>query len=389
MRNHLHLPYKVLLALAVVVVGLAPTAAGASGGGADTVPSGALGGLRYHVVAPGDTVGSIAQTYGVDADVLRRANGLVGDRLYRGARVLVDPPNAALGRAASDAASSSTSSSGGGATTGSGSSASVGTYVVEEGDVLERIARRQGVKLSNLLAANDLSASSVIMPGQRLTIPTAGSGTTVSSGSGSTYVVEEGDVLERIARHHGVKLSALLSANGLNATTLILPGKVLAIPAGGSGSSSGSGSGSSGSAASDGTGSTSWIGPRIICPVPGASFMNDWGFPRGSERFHEGTDMFAPAGTTIVAPVSGTLAFGSNGLGGTTFTITSPDGWVVYGAHMSDTIGSGGQVAAGTPVGRVGSSGNAAGGDAHLHLSIKPSAGRSTNPYPSVIAACG
>ena len=461
MRNHhLTLPYKVLLALAIVVAGLTPTAVGASGGGADTVPSGSLGGLRYHVVAPGDTVVSIARTYGVDPDVLRATNGLVGDRLYLGARVLIDPANSAAATtsttataaASTGAATATAATSSGGityvvqqgdtleqiarrqgvtlanllaanglsaskvilpgqqltiptpgsaaaatsssASSSTGGSASGGTYVVKEGDVLERIARRQGITLSNLLKANGLSSDSVIQPGQRLTIPAAGGGSAAPAAStdSGTYVVKEGDVLERIARHHGVKLSALLSANGLNATSLILPGKVLVVPAGGSSSGSGSSSaavGTTSGGSSSSSSSSGWVGPRIVCPVPGASYMNDWGFPRGSERFHEGTDMFAPAGTTIVAPVSGTLVFGSNGFGGTTFTITSPDGWVVYGAHLSDTIGSSGQVAAGTPVGRVGSSGNAAGGDPHLHLSIKPAGGRAANPYPSVVAACG
>ena len=127
----------------------------------------------------------------------------------------------------------------------------------------------------------------------------------------------------------------------------------------------------------------------MVCPVPGSTFMNDWGFPRGSERFHEGTDLFAPMSTTIVAPVSGVVSFGSNGLGGTTFNISTADGWVFYGAHLSDTIGSGGQVAAGTPIGRVGNSGDAEGGDTHLHLMMRPAGGRPANAYPSVVAACG
>ena len=39
-------------------------------------------------------------------------------------------------------------------------------------------------------------------------------------------------------------------------------------------------------------------GGAIRCPVQGgATFMNDWGFPRSGGRFHEGNDLFAPAGT--------------------------------------------------------------------------------------------
>jgi murein DD-endopeptidase MepM/ murein hydrolase activator NlpD len=201
-------------------------------------------------------------------------------------------------------------------------------------------------------------------------------------------VVKDGDVLERIARRHGVKLAALLSANGLESESLILPGRKLTIPSGGSGAAPAATSSptTTAPAASSGSG---WVGPRMVCPVPGASYMNDWGFPRGTERFHEGTDLFASEGTTIVAPVSGTLTFGSNGLGGTTFNITTPDGWVIYGAHLSKAIGSSRQVSAGTAVGLVGDTGGAEGGPPHLHLGIKPAGGRPANPYPSVLAACG
>ena len=184
----------------------------------------------------------------------------------------------------------------------------------------------------------------------------------------------------------------MLSANGLKATNLIFEGDVLTIPSGSSGaSSSGSSSGASSSSSSTGsssTGSTS-VGPDLVCPVPGASFMNDWGFPRGSTRFHEGTDLFAGTGTTIYAPASGVVSFGSNNLGGTTFTLSTNSGWVIYGAHLADTIGSSGSVSAGTPIGMVGASGNAAGGDPHLHLGIKPAGGSAINPYPSLHAACG
>lgn len=278
-------------------------------------------GQRYHVVQSGDTVASIAKRYGVSSDSIVAANGIVGGRLYLGARIMIDNPNPGRSSSTTSAASSP----------------------------------------------------------QRAASSTSGS-----------YTIKEGDALERIARRHGVTLSALLKANGLRSTSLILPGDKLVIPgtSSGSGTASAGPTGTSSSAASSGTSSSAGTGPRLVCPVPGSSFVNDWGFPRGGARFHEGTDLFAAAGTTIVAPLSGTVAFGSNKLGGITFTITSPSGWVAYGAHLGSTIGSARQVTAGTPIGVVGSSGNAKGGPAHLHLGIKPAGGRAVNPYPSLSAAC-
>lgn len=291
-----------LIVAVVVMTALAPSASAAPAGSGDG---------RFHVVASGDTVASIARRYGVDADTIRAANGLVGDRLYVGARLRLTNPNPQL-------------------------------------------------KMSRISAVDPASARS----------------------TASTYTVRDGDVLERIARRHGVSLSSLLAANGLRSDSLIVPGDRLTIPgAGSSKSSSGNAAATTGSAGAASR-------PDIVCPVRGASFMNDWGFPRGGSRFHEGTDLFASTGTTIVAPASGTISYGSNSLGGTTFTLTTSDGWVFYGAHLHAAIGSSRTVQAGSPIATVGASGNAAGGDPHLHLGVRPAGGAPINPYPALAAAC-
>jgi len=51
-------------------------------------------------------------------------------------------------------------------------------YVVAEGDTLSGIAAAMGVPLGDLLQANGLAVTSVILPGQRLDVP---AGTTVES----------------------------------------------------------------------------------------------------------------------------------------------------------------------------------------------------------------
>lgn len=50
--------------------------------------------------------------------------------------------------------------------------------------------------------------------------------------SGGTYTIKAGDTLSAIASRHGVKLSDILSANQLSMTTVIYPGKKLVIPGG-------------------------------------------------------------------------------------------------------------------------------------------------------------
>jgi peptidoglycan LD-endopeptidase LytH len=126
----------------------------------------------------------------------------------------------------------------------------------------------------------------------------------------------------------------------------------------------------------------------IVCPVQGdVSFIDSWGYARSSGRSHEGVDMMAATGTPTVAPVSGTVELGENSLGGLTWWLYGDDGNSYYGAHLS-AFGAEGWVEAGTVVGYVGASGNAAGGDPHLHFEIHPGGGEAVNPYPQAATAC-
>ncbi len=125
-------------------------------------------------------------------------------------------------------------------------------------------------------------------------------------------------------------------------------------------------------------------GGGAVCPVPGSVFRDSWGEPRSGGRAHRGVDMMAATGTPIVAPVSGTVNHGYDGLGGNNFTMTGDNGWHLYGAHLSG-YGQSGRVVAGTVIGYVGETGNAQG--AHLHYEIHIG-GTPVNPYPYVAAAC-
>ncbi len=124
-----------------------------------------------------------------------------------------------------------------------------------------------------------------------------------------------------------------------------------------------------------------------ICPVGGAhSFINSWGFPRSGGRRHKGVDIIANMGTPLVAPVSGTVKHRGNRVGGLSYHLEGDDGNYYYGTHLS-SYGQSGYVTAGTVIGYVGDSGNAA-GIPHLHFEIHPGGGSATNPYPSVAYVC-
>ena len=123
-------------------------------------------------------------------------------------------------------------------------------------------------------------------------------------------------------------------------------------------------------------------------PIAGvANFTHDWYFPRWGPgfRFHMGTDVFAPHGTPVRAPVDGTVTSGSGSLGGLFVKVFQPDGTYFYMAHLSGLVEGfqeGMAVKTGDIVGYVGNSGNARTTPPHVHLGIYTAGRDATDPKP-------
>ena len=125
----------------------------------------------------------------------------------------------------------------------------------------------------------------------------------------------------------------------------------------------------------------------ITCPVPGSTFVDTWGAPRGGGRSHEGVDMMAGFGTHIFAPASGNVEFRTVSTGGMSFFLYGDNGDMYFGTHLQGYQGGNRHVSAGEHIGYVGDTGNAA-GTPHLHFEIHPGGGGPVNPYPATAAAC-
>lgn len=112
-------------------------------------------------------------------------------------------------------------------------------YVVVKGDSLWKIAKKNGVTIKAIEAANPAVDPSKLKVGQKLSIPGATSaagsaadmtGAPGASGGGEIYIVKSGDTLSKIAKRYGTTIRAIESANGLS-TTHIKVGEKLKIPA--------------------------------------------------------------------------------------------------------------------------------------------------------------
>lgn len=125
------------------------------------------------------------------------------------------------------------------------------------------------------------------------------------------------------------------------------------------------------------------VDPSMRCPVPGSTFVSSFGAPRTGHS-HQGVDMMAPFDTPVVAPASGLYVQH----GYESFYLHADDGTVYFGTHLGGHLHPGGPVRAGEPVALVSNTGNASGGDPHLHFEIHPGGGSAVDPYPATAAAC-
>ncbi len=199
-------------------------------------------------VGAGDTVSGIAARYGLSTASVLALNGLGWKsiifpgqilKLAKGPVPTTSTPNPAP--AAAPAAV---------------------RYTIGRGDTVSKIAAKFGVSTRSVLAANGLSWSSIIYPGQTLAIPGASASATQGSpgqspqtmapvalvtptvnpptpGVGApaapaapmnSYTIKTGDTVSRIAATFGVTVQAILQANGLGWSSIIYPGRTLTIP---------------------------------------------------------------------------------------------------------------------------------------------------------------
>jgi N-acetylmuramoyl-L-alanine amidase len=177
-----------------------------------------------HVIAPGESLSSVAAVDGLTVDQLAAANGLSSDTQLVAGSTLMIPPQG------------DTSSVVAGGSSGSGGSSSAGTSSRTDTSTGDGDGDGDDGGAPAVSAAGAGSSSS----------SSAGSG---SSSGGTGYVVQPGDTLSAIAARAGTTASDLAAANGLDVNGVLPEGAVLQLTSG-SGGSSASGSGSASGSAS-------------------------------------------------------------------------------------------------------------------------------------------
>lgn len=187
--------FQVFVLVSLVVASLATTGSAQACGGC---------GNWYYTVQWGDSLGVIAQRYGVTLNALYSANPGVGYYIYAG-QVLLIP-----GGSCTCDYTPSYSYYGG------------NTYTVQRGDTFSKIARRYGVNYYDLWAANpQIWDPNYIYAGQVIYLPAS---------TPTYHTVQSGDTLRKIAGYYGTNVNSLLSLNpGIWDPNRIYPGQVIRV----------------------------------------------------------------------------------------------------------------------------------------------------------------
>jgi len=105
------------------------------------------------------------------------------------------------------------------------------THVVQQGENLFRIALRYGTTVQAIANANGIANPALVCAGQVLTIPSSSGSEPPSLPAGeTTYVVQRGDNLFRIALRYNLSYMYLAQYNGIANPANIYVGQVIRIP---------------------------------------------------------------------------------------------------------------------------------------------------------------
>ena len=172
---------------------------------------------KQHKVRKGESIGNIAQQYGVRVAEIQRANDMKKNAKLKVGRTLLIPVKVAPRRSTGKKPTK------------------VRTYVVQLGDNLGSISRRFGVSQESLRVWNNIDAGYNVKKGDTIYVskpdlkPSSFVQQRVALKKGEKYIVKEGDTYALIAKLYKVPVFLLLQANS-GFTKRLTIGDSLSIP---------------------------------------------------------------------------------------------------------------------------------------------------------------
>ncbi|HEX2908859.1 MAG TPA: LysM peptidoglycan-binding domain-containing protein [Phototrophicaceae bacterium] len=188
-----------------------------------------------HVVQPGENLFRIALQYGVGMDAIAQANGISNTaQIYAGQQLVIPNYDAAPAVVENPMVA-----------------VAPDYHTVQDGETLDSIALMYGLTVEQLMQSNNLFDRNWVLPGQQLLVWNAPVATTTVEGAPvevaaanlppienvaattqTTYVVQPGEHLARIAQRFNLSWTIIAQANNLTDPNQIYAGQTLIIPTG-------------------------------------------------------------------------------------------------------------------------------------------------------------
>ncbi|EHM13404.1 MULTISPECIES: LysM peptidoglycan-binding domain-containing M23 family metallopeptidase [Jonquetella] len=330
-----------------------------------------------HQVAKGESLGDIAQKYGVPVSAIMTVNGIKNANRLTCGQVLIVPKGSdaiddALAEVKFRAAQKASEKQ-------KADPIAWTNYTVAAGDSLWSIAAKFNLSVDSILGANTMKKPDMLRPGMALRIPNQ---------DGLVVKVQKGTTLPALAKKYDVSETAMRMANNIPANgkltvgaELFIPGASATVAACKAASASGGfitkapQAATAAAVASVGKGKFAWpLRGRINSPF-------GWRIHPIAKRrwFHTGIDIQGARHTPIRAARAGQVIFAGwmNGYGRVVVTRHDSVSSTLYAHAQTLKVCKGQQVSAGQVIATVGTSGRSTG--PHLHFEIRLN-NKPTNP---------
>jgi murein DD-endopeptidase MepM/ murein hydrolase activator NlpD len=278
-------------------------------------------------VGYGETVESIARKHSVPAPAIMQANGIRdAGQIRPGQRLVIpryvsNPSQAAAAQASAPAA-------GGGK-----------VHVVQSGDTLMSIARRNGVTVTALARANHIQSTAKLSAGHRLTIPAGGHPVATAQSTPTTQVTQPHTAPVKIASAAPVQSAHIAKEEPRKTETAVK------------------------------TAEPSGAMPSFRWPVRGRVIAGFGSKPNGAQN--DGINLAVPEGTPIKAADDGVVAYAGNELKGygNLVLIRHSNGFVSAYAHASEImVKRGDTIKRGQVIAHAGQTGNVTSPQLHFEI---------------------
>lgn len=288
------------------------------------------------IVGTSDTLDIIARRYNVSTAAIMKANG------YSGARVLSPGQSLIIPRQSVQAAVAP-------AAVAPVASAGNRTHVVNPGDTLMSISRRNNVSLSELARANNMRTDYKLKLGERVVVPGGGRAPAQVAAAvapvAAPVVAAPPPVPQRVASAEPAQKARLANAS-VNAEEVAAPTPAVK--------------------AAEATGAL----PSFRWPVRGRVIAS-YGSKAGGKA-NDGINVAVPEGTPVKAAEDGVVAYAGNELKGygNLVLVRHSNGYVTAYAHASEVMVKRGEtIKRGQTIAKSGQSGDA--GSPQLHFEIR------------------